>query len=189
MRCTTTLSGKEFLVTVDGSSVMIGAANVVATDILANNGLIHVIDTVLTTPFYNLSPLHRFGETCMSVTSQRARPGSTIRMMPCAIPSARQHFRLQDNMLLLELGDDTKCIQAGLAGPPKDGEYLRVKECDPTVDIQKFTWKNGESAIMLMQYPNLCVANAGVTIENGDLLIIKECDVLLRSRAVFKATF
>jgi uncharacterized surface protein with fasciclin (FAS1) repeats len=42
-----TVNGKALTVKVDGSNVMIDGAKVVATDIAASNGVIHVIDTVV----------------------------------------------------------------------------------------------------------------------------------------------
>ncbi|WP_417732215.1 fasciclin domain-containing protein [Rosistilla oblonga] len=42
-----TVNGKEVSVTVEGNTVMIDQSKVVATDIAANNGVIHVIDSVL----------------------------------------------------------------------------------------------------------------------------------------------
>ena len=42
-----TVNGQMVNVTVDGSSVMVGDANVTKTDIAASNGVIHVIDTVM----------------------------------------------------------------------------------------------------------------------------------------------
>ena len=42
-----TVQGSEAKVTVNGSKVMIDNANVVKTDIMATNGVIHVIDTVI----------------------------------------------------------------------------------------------------------------------------------------------
>lgn len=42
-----TVQGSEARVTVDGGKVMIDNATVVKTDILAKNGVIHVIDTVI----------------------------------------------------------------------------------------------------------------------------------------------
>ncbi len=42
-----TLQGKTLPVKVDGSKVEIGTANIAAVDVLARNGVIHVIDTVL----------------------------------------------------------------------------------------------------------------------------------------------
>ncbi|NNK90846.1 MAG: fasciclin domain-containing protein [Acidimicrobiia bacterium] len=46
----TTVQGSDVTITVDGSSVMVDAANVVATDIIASNGVIHVIDAVILPP-------------------------------------------------------------------------------------------------------------------------------------------
>jgi uncharacterized surface protein with fasciclin (FAS1) repeats len=42
-----TVNGKEVAIKVDGGKVMVGSAGVVKTDIVASNGVIHVIDTVL----------------------------------------------------------------------------------------------------------------------------------------------
>lgn len=45
-----TLSGKDVKVTVSDSGVMINSSKVTAVDIMATNGVIHVIDTVLLPP-------------------------------------------------------------------------------------------------------------------------------------------
>ena len=42
-----TVNGKELAIKVDAGKVTVGGADVVKTDILASNGVIHVIDTVL----------------------------------------------------------------------------------------------------------------------------------------------
>jgi uncharacterized surface protein with fasciclin (FAS1) repeats len=42
-----TIEGSEAKITVDGGNVMIDGAKVTATDIVASNGIIHVIDTVI----------------------------------------------------------------------------------------------------------------------------------------------
>jgi len=42
-----TLSGKELDIQVNGSKVMVNNANVVKTDIIGSNGVIHVVDAVL----------------------------------------------------------------------------------------------------------------------------------------------
>jgi uncharacterized surface protein with fasciclin (FAS1) repeats len=46
----TTLQGQDVSVTVSGSAVKINDANVTTTDVMATNGVIHVIDTVLLPP-------------------------------------------------------------------------------------------------------------------------------------------
>jgi transforming growth factor-beta-induced protein len=46
----TTVQGEDIAITVDGDSVMVNNANVVATDIEASNGVIHVIDAVILPP-------------------------------------------------------------------------------------------------------------------------------------------
>ena len=45
-----TVNGASVTITVDGESVMVNDANVVATDVFASNGVIHVIDAVLVPP-------------------------------------------------------------------------------------------------------------------------------------------
>jgi uncharacterized surface protein with fasciclin (FAS1) repeats len=42
-----TLNGQDVKITVDGGKVMVNNANVIKTDILCSNGVIHVIDAVL----------------------------------------------------------------------------------------------------------------------------------------------
>ena len=45
-----TVNGATIVISVNGSSVMVNDANVVATDIMASNGVIHVIDKVILPP-------------------------------------------------------------------------------------------------------------------------------------------
>ncbi|WP_264877499.1 fasciclin domain-containing protein [Vibrio agarivorans] len=42
-----TVQGQDVMITVNGDSVMVNDANVVTTDVVASNGVIHVIDKVL----------------------------------------------------------------------------------------------------------------------------------------------
>ena len=46
----TTLAGNELSVSVDGDIVMVGDATVLEYDVAADNGIVHIIDTVLTPP-------------------------------------------------------------------------------------------------------------------------------------------
>ena len=43
----TTAQGSDIAIVVSGSTVMINNAKVVKTDVMASNGVIHVIDTVI----------------------------------------------------------------------------------------------------------------------------------------------
>ena len=45
-----TVAGPDINITVDGSTVMVNDATVTAVDVMASNGVIHVIDTVLLPP-------------------------------------------------------------------------------------------------------------------------------------------
>jgi len=45
-----TVNGADVTISVDGDTVMVNDATVVQTDIMASNGVIHVIDTVLLPP-------------------------------------------------------------------------------------------------------------------------------------------
>jgi uncharacterized surface protein with fasciclin (FAS1) repeats len=45
-----TVNGAEISITVEGGKVMVNKANVVKTDIMASNGVIHVIDSVILPP-------------------------------------------------------------------------------------------------------------------------------------------
>ena len=45
-----TVNGAEITITIDGGTVSVNDATVIATDIAASNGIIHVIDTVLIPP-------------------------------------------------------------------------------------------------------------------------------------------
>jgi uncharacterized surface protein with fasciclin (FAS1) repeats len=45
-----TVNGASVTITVDGDAVMVNDANVIATDVFASNGVIHVIDAVLLPP-------------------------------------------------------------------------------------------------------------------------------------------
>jgi len=45
-----TVNGAEVTISVDGDAVQVNEANVIAVDVAASNGLIHVIDSVLLPP-------------------------------------------------------------------------------------------------------------------------------------------
>ena len=47
LKTATTVEGSDVTVTIDGDTVMIDGANIVTTDIIASNGVIHIIDAVI----------------------------------------------------------------------------------------------------------------------------------------------
>jgi uncharacterized surface protein with fasciclin (FAS1) repeats len=51
------VEGSDIEVTVEGGKVMVNTANVVATDVLATNGVIHVIDAVILPPGLDVAAL------------------------------------------------------------------------------------------------------------------------------------
>jgi len=53
----TSVEGSPITVTVDGGVKLNGSANVVATDVDASNGVIHVIDAVILPPGLDVSTL------------------------------------------------------------------------------------------------------------------------------------
>ena len=52
-----TVEGSNIAVTVDGGVMLNGSANVIATDVAASNGVIHVIDAVILPPGLDVSAL------------------------------------------------------------------------------------------------------------------------------------
>jgi hypothetical protein len=115
-----------------------------------------------------------------------------LKLMQCDTSSLRQQFGFYDGMIYLGIVGNalTKCLQAGLDEPHEDGEWIRIKYCDPDNEQQKFNlnWQDSSGgSFSLATSPNLCVANNGVYINNGDRMLVKECDVLTTERAEYKA--
>jgi uncharacterized surface protein with fasciclin (FAS1) repeats len=51
------VEGSNITITVDGGVMLNGSANVIATDVAASNGVIHVIDAVILPPGLDVSAL------------------------------------------------------------------------------------------------------------------------------------
>ena len=72
----TTVQGEDIAITVDGDSVKVNEATVVSTDIVASNGVIHVIDQVILPP--SMSDSAEMGdivETAQSTGGFTTAPG------------------------------------------------------------------------------------------------------------------
>jgi hypothetical protein len=141
--------------------------------------------------YFNLA-LSYHDDLCIGLKRNSASIGSTVKLMQCDTSSLRQQFGFSDGMIYLGIVGDalTKCLQAGLAGPARDGGRISIQYCDPDNEQQKFdlNWQDSSGgSISLATSPNLCVANVGDTINNGDTMLMKECDVLTTERAKYKA--
>jgi hypothetical protein len=140
--------------------------------------------------YFNLA-LSNQDDLCIGLDRSSARIGSTLKLVDCDTSSLRQQFGFYDGMIYLGIVGDalTKCLQAGLGEPAEDGEWIRIKYCDPDDEQQKFTFNWPDSSggsISLATNPDLCVANQGVTINHGDRMVVKKCDSLTTERAEYK---
>jgi uncharacterized surface protein with fasciclin (FAS1) repeats len=82
----TMYNGMNLTVTMDGEDVMIGDAKVVQTDILAMDGIIHAIDTVLMLPTTNATPPAMPTTATPNMTMPMATPTASA---PVAAPVAK----------------------------------------------------------------------------------------------------
>ena len=72
----TTLNGANVSFTVTNGSVMVGDANVTTADVIASNGIIHVIDKVLMPPAEPTAPAGPPGEICYNVITHTIVAGA-----------------------------------------------------------------------------------------------------------------
>jgi transforming growth factor-beta-induced protein len=80
----TSVQGEDIAVAVDGSNVKVNDANVTATDILASNGVIHVIDSVIMPPTMSAGAAVTGTETMTGTTEMTG----TMEMTPTATMTA-----------------------------------------------------------------------------------------------------
>jgi uncharacterized surface protein with fasciclin (FAS1) repeats len=78
------VQGEDIAVAVDGSNVKVNDANVTATDILASNGVIHVIDSVIMPPTMSAGAAVTGTETMTGTTEMTG----TMEMTPTATMTA-----------------------------------------------------------------------------------------------------
>jgi uncharacterized surface protein with fasciclin (FAS1) repeats len=75
-----TVNGADVLISVDGDNVMVNTANVIATDIEASNGVIHVIDEVLLPPADDEMSEDEMSEDEMSEDEAAAESGTVVEV-------------------------------------------------------------------------------------------------------------
>jgi len=101
-----TVSGEFLAIKVDGG-VMVDQANVIATDIVASNGVIHVIDAVL------------LPQAALAALSGRSMPsGFAFYDVPSVSGSG-----VSGSALLVDMGDGTTHVQVRLDGTPAGGDH------------------------------------------------------------------
>lgn len=76
----TTVQGEDIAIAVDGSNVKVNDANVTATDILASNGVIHVIDSVILPPTVSAGATMTATEAMTATESMTATTEMTSSM-------------------------------------------------------------------------------------------------------------
>ncbi|MDZ7707599.1 MAG: fasciclin domain-containing protein [Trueperaceae bacterium] len=100
LRSAETVQGESLTVTVDGDGVRVNDANVVATDVPASNGVIHVIDTVLLPPSVTAAatdttvlPVGSLNDSGVSgtVTIDRFMGGTLVTLSLQGTPSGGVH--------------------------------------------------------------------------------------------------
>ena len=82
----TTVQGENILFSIMGGTTMVNRANIIATDILANNGIVHFIDGVLI-------PLEVTAPVVMEAAVAQGRYGSTITMTDSEEASSASFYR------------------------------------------------------------------------------------------------
>ena len=187
----TVASAQGSEVTVSLNPVMINDSNVIAADVLASNGVIHVIDTVLipppaisqpTAPPASADGYQRLasvdyngpGSACLEVKNSVATNGQRLELGDCTV--AKGGWRFDDmGSIRTELNDDF-CMQAGY-GSHGDmvGGVVRVSRCNAHNGLQKWTWKAGEG-LRPDANKNMCVVWRGTSANVGnDAIILMPC--------------
>lgn len=186
----TTAQGSD--VTASLNPVRINDANVIAADILASNGVIHVIDTVMVPPpsisqpieppiadakgYQRLSSVDYKGpgKACIEVKKSIATKGQRLVLGDCTV--ARGGWRFDDNGMIRSEIDDKFCMQAGY-GSHHDmaGRVMRINRCNAHNGLQKFVWKAGEGLRPKVNMQK-CVVWRGTEADNsGDPIILLPC--------------
>jgi len=110
---------------------------------------------------------------CIQVRNDNPRNNQKLVLGDCQGPKPGWRFDA-DGLVHTEL-DDSWCIQAGKGGPVTDGEFARMKRCDPFNELQKFVYVNG-GGIRPLSNQGLCMVWRGTHASVGvDPIIFKDC--------------
>ncbi|CAB9523968.1 beta-induced protein ig-h3 [Seminavis robusta] len=176
----TTLNGAVLEVSI-GDSVMINDATVVLPDVLANNGVVHVVDAVLVPPAdtasaagYDRLESTDFSRACIEVKDGIATNGQRVMLGDCT--SANGGWRLDDSGRFRSELDDDFCLQAGYGyARSMVGLVVRIQHCDDHNRLQEWKYSDGEYLSPSL-HDDLCAVWRGTTPNVGeDPIILIDC--------------
>lgn len=129
MTSATALTGKALDITVDGETVKVNGATVLDTDLAASNGVVHVIDTVLTPPM---------GDEASSEETVMAESPTTPAQTPAAVTGCAEDYVVQasDSLSLIAdkyLGDPqtySQIVDATNTAAATDQTYAAIDNPD-----------------------------------------------------------
>jgi len=111
---------------------------------------------------------------CVQVRNDHVRKNQRLILGDCN--GLKAGWRLDDNGLFHTELDDEWCIQAGKRGQVEDGEFARMRKCNPSKELQQFEWRNG-GGIRPLSNDEFCLVWRGNHADVGiDPLIFKYCD-------------
>lgn len=166
-----TLNGAKVDISLDPA--MINDSKVVAADILAANGVIHVIDTVLIPPaptmasdsYQSLQSLQYDGpgDACVEVKGDIATNGQRAILGDCS----HSGWKVSDKGMIHSEIDDDFCLQAGYPGPNKMlGSAVRIQHCNENNHYQRWVFSGATLRPSLDH--SLCAVWRGTTADVGD---------------------
>lgn len=110
---------------------------------------------------------------CIQVKNNHVKRNQKLVLGNCEGPKPGWH--LDANGLLRTELDPDWCMQAGTSGAVQDGEFVRMRKCDPNKELQKFVVVNG-GGIRPASKQDYCMVWRGAHANVGvDPIIFKKC--------------
>ena len=111
---------------------------------------------------------------CIQVRDDNPRKNQRLILGNCK--GYKAGFRFDgDGLIHTELDDDW-CISAGKRGAIQDGEFARLRKCDPDSELQKFYYVDG-GGIRPQSSTDYCMVWEGNHADVGkDFIIFTNCD-------------